>query len=62
MSKYDEKAKVTQRNSMRVYLSVSQVYYKDKLKESVAGMGFESMSEYVVDLIEKDLKRRSIIR
>tara|TARA_R110002126_G_scaffold238466_1_gene381864 strand:- start:330 stop:518 length:189 start_codon:yes stop_codon:yes gene_type:complete len=62
MSKYDAKAKITQRNSMRIYLSETQVHYKDTLKISVAGMGFESMSEYVVDLIEKDLKRRSIIR
>ena len=61
MSKYTDRAKKVQYHSMRVYLNDNQQSWKSLLKSNVKAMGFDSMSEYVTDLIEKDLKRRAII-
>jgi hypothetical protein len=61
MSQYNERAKQEQYYSMRIYLNEEQRNFKDLIKQHKTIMGFESMSEYVVDLIDKDLKRRKII-
>jgi hypothetical protein len=60
MSKYTKEAAIYQKKVIRVYMA-DKIIYKDEIKNNLDILGFKNMSNYITDLIEKDLTRRNII-